>query len=185
MKNASGSVVASGTLGQKESKWGLNFWPIDFSSVVAAGTYTAEVTLGTLTLKSSAFTIGDTPLLDRNIYQIAVNQLEERYPVPRSNLASVIQGGYLLPPGTGGSDVSSANKSGYPSAESSNVAKIWGDAAGNYAELTAVGITVNALIDLYKKKQLQVHVDAVGINADKRESRRKISRVAARIPSRR
>ena len=160
LKNSSAATVASGTVGAKTSKWGIDFYPVDFSSVTAAGTYTLEVTIGSTVKTSRSFKIGDAPLLQTDMYTIAVQQLEDRYagPTPPTLAAAGLtyKGGYLPASGTQSSDVRLSNNpgSGPVTAGSSAdatppIPAIWIDCSSNYTEMGSASIATRALIELY------------------------------------
>lgn len=163
-RQSDNAVVASGTPGAKQSKWDRDFWTLDFSTLAAAGSYYVVVSAsGDTLLTSSVFTVGDTPLLDAQMYQIAVNQLEERYPVP----SGPITGGYLPAGRNDCTDVvygNRPNSAGQVACPPTNyfpvnqqpqggdfVPKIWRDCSSNFAETESAGTTTLALFDLYEK----------------------------------
>lgn len=156
VRNLAGQTVLSGVPAAKQTKWGRDFWLIDFSSVTKPGRYQLTVAFGTFILASSSFVIGDTPLLDTQLYQIAVNQLNERYPSPMASTAPYF-GGYLPSNRTTKDDVVYSNSPdtvAYPYREpqpGDYVPKIWRDCSSNYTEVESAGVTVLALIDLYSK----------------------------------
>jgi hypothetical protein len=156
IRRADGSLVAAGVPGPKQTKWGRDFWPVDFSQITAAGRYQLIVSLGSQALASSVFEIGDTPLLDADIYQVAVHQLDERYPSPSAATAPYF-GAYLPANRNGRDDVVYSNSPDgktYPyrePREGDDVPRIWRDCSSNYTEVESGGVTILALIDLYAK----------------------------------
>jgi hypothetical protein len=151
-----GRIVNSGVIGEKKTKWGRDFWKIDFSSVTEPGFYQVSVTLGSAILTSSKFAIGDTPLLNAQMFQIAVHQLDERYPSPMQEIAPYF-GAYLPSNRTTISDLVYSNSpdvATFPYREpkpGDNVPRIWRDCSSNYTEVESGGVTLLALIDLYEK----------------------------------
>jgi hypothetical protein len=156
IRRADGSLVASGVPAAKQTRWGRDFWPIDFSQITSAGRYQVIVSLGPRALASSLFSIGDTPLLDADMFQVAVHQLDERYPSPMAATAPYF-GGYLPANRTARDDVvysNSPDTKTYPYREPRDgdyVPRIWRDCSSNYTEVESAGVTILALIDLYAK----------------------------------
>ena len=166
LKNSSNTAVATGTVGAKTSKWGIDFYPIDFSSVTAAGTYTLEVTVNGSMKTSRSFKIGDAPLLQTDMYTIAVQQLEDRYAGPTpSALATTgmtLLGGYLPATGTARSDIRLSNNPGNGPVSAGSTAdaspaipKIWVDCSSNYTEMGSASIATRALVELYTLNKSQ------------------------------
>ena len=161
VRNLDGATVATGAPAAKQTKWGRDFWLIDFSQITASGRYQLVVTLGAETLASSPFLIGDTPLLDAQMYQVAVNQLNERYPSPMTATAPYF-GAYLPANRTTREDVvySNSPESAYPYREPKAgdvVPRIWRDCSSNYTEVESAGVTLLALMDLHAKVATQTH----------------------------
>jgi hypothetical protein len=156
VRDAAGNTVLTGTPGSKQTKWGRDFWPIDFSSISTAGTYQLEVDLQVAKLTSSTFAIGDTPLLDAQMFQVAVKQLDERYPSPMISTAPYY-GAYLPSNASTIDDVvysNSPDTAHYPFRSpkaNEYVPRIWRDCSSNYTEVESAGTSVLALIDLYSK----------------------------------
>ncbi|WP_428508936.1 cellulase N-terminal Ig-like domain-containing protein [Roseateles sp.] len=160
--NSANSAAASGTVGAKVNKWGVDYYPIDFSQVTSAGTYTMEVTIGGFTQTSKPFKIGDTPLMDSSMYTIAVQQLEDRFggPTPPVMAARGMPylGGYLPATGNTRADVRLSNNpdpsgtsliaSGSTANAVPPIPQIWIDCASNYTEMGSTAITTRALVDL-------------------------------------
>lgn len=166
LKNSANTVVATGTVGAKTSKWGNDYYPIDFSSVTAAGTYTLEVTSDGSVKASRTFKIGDAPLLQTDMYTIAVQQLEDRYagPTPASRAAAgmTLLGGYLPASGTQRSDIRLSNNpgngpvSGGSTADASPpIPRIWIDCSSNYTEMGSASIATRALVELFTLDKAQ------------------------------
>jgi hypothetical protein len=148
------ATVFTGTAAANQTKWGRSFNVLDFSTFTTPGQYRVAVTIGATTLTSSAFTIGATPLLDTQMYQIAVNQLNQRFPSPTATPG--FAGAYLPSNRTTINDLIYSNSSNplypYRAPQSGDyVPQIWRDCSSNYAEVQSVGTTVLGLIELYEK----------------------------------
>lgn len=127
-------VVFEGIIKGSPDRWGAKWWSLDFSTFQQAGNYRIKMASGQL---SSEFLIADTPFLDTSFYDVAVTQLNERYPAPNASGRGLdqrtgINGGYVVPPGN-------------------EVSFIYRDCGSNYAEIPSVGITVHGLVDLYQR----------------------------------